>query len=187
MKPQIIKDSLTNFRAYSREATLLAKAFDFLVNQYRPGMKDGRFEIDGEDCYAMVQTYTTVNSREKPFESHELYIDLQYVAAGTETIEHNPIETLTIAEDKRPGSDVILYKKAKGTEIVMNSGDFALFYPRDGHKPGLIHGSAMEVKKVVVKIRIQKENSKIPGAAVRSLAEGRDLQLPSSSESLLSS
>lgn len=149
----MIKDKLANYADYCAKGSLLEKGFAFLADTYRPGMKDGRVEIDGDRCFALIQTYTTFKSADKRFESHKLYADIQYIGSGSETIEYHPVEELKVAEDRTPASDLVFFEDARGTDIVLKAGEFAVFLPQDGHKPCIIHDAPTEVRKVVIKVR----------------------------------
>jgi YhcH/YjgK/YiaL family protein len=148
----MIKDTLANYPDYCADGSLLAKGFEFIRTGYSPDMKPGRVEIDGDRVFALVQGYTSAPSKDKRFESHRLYIDIQYVARGREIAEYLPATELAVAEDQTPKADVIYYHDAEGTDIVLNEGEFAVFFPQDGHKPGVICGTPREIKKVVVKV-----------------------------------
>ena len=60
------------------------KAFDFLKNSDLEHMEVGRYEIDGDDIYAMIQKQTTAAPENKKAESHYKYIDIQYLIRGEE-------------------------------------------------------------------------------------------------------
>ena len=53
------------------------KAFDFLKNSDLEHMEVGRYEIDGDDIYAMIQKQTTAAPENKKAESHYKYIDIR--------------------------------------------------------------------------------------------------------------
>lgn len=52
--------------------------------------------------------------------------------------------------------DAAFYDKAgvAGQEMLVGNGYFAVFFPQDGHKPGLCAGEREAMKKVVVKVKI---------------------------------
>jgi len=118
-------------------------------------LPDGRYPIRGDEVYALVQSYATVPSSEKKYESHRIYADIQFVAAGVETIHYAPTAALTSVTDYDPGKDFQLYADpSDSTPLHLPPGSFAIFLPHDGHKPGCLSGSSCRVKKVVVKVRV---------------------------------
>ena len=55
----------------------------------------------------------------------------------------------------RRAKDFLLYADPDAaTPLHIAPGNFAIFHPHDGHKPGCIHGAARRMKKVVVKVRV---------------------------------
>ena len=64
-----------------------------------------------------------------------------------------PIGLLEIKEDLRPEKDMIFYKESSnGSNIKFTNGDYAIFFPEDGHKPGCALGECSKVRKIVVKV-----------------------------------
>jgi YhcH/YjgK/YiaL family protein len=125
------------------------------LREMDPGIGDGRHAIDGDEVFALVSSYQTGPSTEKRFESHRVYVDLQYVAAGHERILHAPVAALPVETAYDPATDVVFYADPPfASSLLMRPGDLAVFYPGDGHKPGCMAGGRHEVKKVVVKVRV---------------------------------
>ena len=149
----MIADNLENFKVYCAKDSLLEKGFEFLLKKASEGLPNGRMEIEGDQCFAMVSSYTTAKPEDKRWESHNAYIDIQYVVKGNEVVGFLPKGMLKVQEDKTPAADVIFYEQAKGMDIVLKAGDFAVFFPQDGHKPGVIHEKPEQVKKIVVKVK----------------------------------
>ncbi|WP_369461599.1 YhcH/YjgK/YiaL family protein [Thermoclostridium stercorarium] len=67
-------------------ASRFQKAFRFIREFHQNEKEDGRYEIDGNDVYALVQSYTTLPSDQCKWESHDKYIDIQYIVRGKEII-----------------------------------------------------------------------------------------------------
>jgi YhcH/YjgK/YiaL family protein len=149
----MVKDSLLNYKDYCSTGSLLEKGFKFLLEKASPDLADGKYEIAGTDCFALVQSYTTIPALDKKSESHKLYIDIQFMVAGREICGYIPASELKIADDQTPKADLVFYHEASGTDIMLKTGEFGIFYPQDGHKPGVILNSASPVKKIVVKVK----------------------------------
>lgn len=117
---------------------------------------DGRYDIDGDHVYALVQSYTTVAESEKKYESHRRYADIQFIAAGAESILYAPTDALTAVTAYDSQKDFLLYAdpSAPATPLAMPPDTFAIFLPHDGHKPGCVAGSPSPIKKVVIKVRL---------------------------------
>lgn len=120
-----------------------------------PAIADGRHAIEGDDVWALVSSYDTGPATEKRFEAHQVYVDLQYVAAGTERILHAPLETVDVAEPYAEANDITWFAEPPfSSSLLMRTGDLAVFYPEDAHKPGCMAGGRDAVKKIVVKVRL---------------------------------
>ncbi len=152
----MIVDSIENYHYYANNGTALEKGLRFLAETANlSSLKDGRYDIDGLNCYALVQSYETVPPNEKRWESHKDYIDIQFVVSGEEICCYTPTSTLLVEEDLTPKTDLIFYKQsALGVNIPLGAGSFAIFYPHDGHKPGVQSSinMALPVKKIVIKV-----------------------------------
>ena len=122
---------------------------------FDPATADGRHAIDGDDVFAIVSTYATGAATEKRFETHRVYVDLQYVASGAERILHAPAAGLTVETPYDESNDIAFYAEPKASSsLLMRAGDLAIFHPADAHKPGCMAGGRDEVRKVVVKVRL---------------------------------
>lgn len=150
----MITDLLEQWRRYTSLSPRFAAAFEFL--EELPGNQpDGRFEIDGDHCFALVQSYTTKPSAQAMFEAHRRYIDIQFIQAGRETILWSPLAALTqVTQPYAAEKDVSFFANPpQWTPINLCAGQFAIFFPEDGHAPGIEYGGLVEVRKTVIKIR----------------------------------
>ncbi len=151
----MIVNALKNAAQYESIHPRFAKAFAFLRQHDFTSMEPCRIEIDGTDLYALVQSYNTMNAAEKKWETHRNYVDIQYVAFGTEIMGWAPEDSLEPAGDYNPEKDVRFYQDgAPFTPVRLEAGTFAILLPEDIHKPGCAAGMSEPVIKVVVKVRI---------------------------------
>lgn len=150
----MILDQLSHHKTYLGLGPRFVASFGWLAN-FKPETADGRIDIDGDNVFALVQSYDTAPPAEKKYEAHRLYADLQYIAAGTETIHYAPFDRLQTAKPYDPEKDYLLYSDpAVVTALHLGPGSFAIFHPADAHKPGCIDGAICRMKKVVIKIRL---------------------------------
>ena len=151
----MILDKLENQDLYVSTNNNLKKAFDFLLNNNIEELADGKYEIDSDNVFALVQSYTTKQEDNNKWESHEKYIDIQYVVKGNETIMWTPVEQLNVEEDYSEERDVTFYKNdSHSTKLNLKNNYFCILFPEDGHKPGCIFDEPMKIKKVVLKIKV---------------------------------
>ena len=134
------------------------------VNQ-RAGIAQGAVEVGQQQAQSQyrhtekIDMFRFVLLPQRRAEKHNQYIDVQYVAQGSETIWFTPlteanVETENLAEE----NDVIFYDDPKEKNCaVLNAGDFAIFFPWELHRPNCANGCCGEgeithVQKIVVKV-----------------------------------
>ena len=76
----MIVDVIKNRNTYLKMGDKFNKAFEFIENYMINELPIGRYTILDEDVYAMVQSYETSEDSQKSWETHNRYIDLQFVA-----------------------------------------------------------------------------------------------------------
>jgi len=106
------------------------------------------------DIFAIEQSYNTRQLEGSLFESHIKYIDFQFIVSGEEIIEVVHTDLLEVNSEYNEEGDYSLYKTGpNSSKIIMQRGDLSIFFPKDGHMPGIQRGEIPEkVLKVVVKI-----------------------------------
>lgn len=129
----------------------LAKALDYLAANDFSAIEPGRYDIDGDTVFALVQRYETKPRNEGGWEAHRRYIDVQYVADGIETLGFAHIDGLTETQAYSEENDVLLLAGA-GDYVTARGGTFIIFYPEDAHRPCLAFENPAPVLKVVVKV-----------------------------------
>ncbi|MDB6167211.1 MAG: hypothetical protein JWM88_75 [Verrucomicrobia bacterium] len=149
----MIFDQLANAALYANLGPRFALGLKF-IREFNPAAPDGRVSLDGDDVYALVQSYVPTPAAGRPFESHRVYVDLQYVAVGEEIIQYSPLPALTVTTPYSAANDAALYSGADSFPLYFSPGSFAFLFPTDGHKPCCLWRSNERVKKVVVKIRL---------------------------------
>lgn len=153
----MIFENIKNKKDYTSVNTKFKAAFDFLTKTDLNLIQVGRYEIDGKNIYALVQEYMTESADKRRFEAHEKYIDIQYIIHGKEIIGYFPVEALTLQEDKLQERDAAFYKNVSGyTELTLSVGDYGIFFPEDAHKPCCEVLKPSHVKKIVIKVCVNK-------------------------------
>lgn len=131
-----------------------AKALAFLRRADISSLPDWKYEIDGDRVFAMAQRYGTLPEKEPRFEAHRKYIDVQFMAAGSEIIGWAPLSLMEITEAYDAGKDVCFgtVKPGLWTPVRLEAGQLAVLYPEDAHAPRLAAGAPSAAVKVVVKV-----------------------------------
>jgi biofilm protein TabA len=151
----MIADTLEQHHRYHSLSSRFAAAFAFL-EKLPADIPEGRHDIDGDNCFALVQSYATRPSSQIPFEAHRQYIDIQFVLAARETLLWAPLAALTsVTQPYVADKDIAFFAHPPHwIPIKLCAGQFAIFFPADGHAPGVECGGPAEVRKVVIKVRV---------------------------------
>ena len=148
----MIIDKLSNLEFYKGLNEQLYKGLTFLKENDFASLLAGRYEIEGDAVFALVQEYETHLPEECRWEAHYTYTDIQYVVEGSEKMGWKVLDDVVKTED-RPEDDVY-FLDAEGDHFVLHAGQFAVFAPQDAHRPGLAVDGTAPIKKVVVKVKM---------------------------------
>ncbi len=151
----MIYDSLSRFDFYFNEQAndKIYKALKFACD-FDLHADEGRYEIDGDDIYAIVAEYQSKPISELRFEAHKKYIDIQIVLAGEELLGVADVNSLSVEEAYSTEKDVAFYCQPKiYTSVLLKPGLFAVLYPHDAHQPGMMTNESCNVRKLVIKIK----------------------------------
>jgi biofilm protein TabA len=129
-------------------------ALAYLRNTDFSKMEVGRYSLDGESMFAIVQTPLTQTWESGKPEFHARYIDIQYLLEGEELIGYAIAnDTLAKTHDQLVERDIAFVAPINGeSKLYLTPGMFAIFYPGELHKPCRAINQAMTIKKVVIKI-----------------------------------
>lgn len=152
----MILDKITSFEKYKNVIPRFDKIADYLERSDLENLADGKYEIDGDNVYLLIQEYETKNEKEKKWESHKKYIDIQIIINGVECMGHSMINHLCVSENYNDEKDIIFYEepRKRSSMLVIRDKEFCVFYPEDGHKPGYYIDRPGNVKKAVIKVRL---------------------------------
>lgn len=148
----MVLDKIENYKLYEKISERLALGFKFLKETDLSQIESGKYTIEGENIFALVQEYNTKSRAEGKPESHFKYIDIQYIISGIECIGFTSL-TDQIHVYKNLENDIAFYE-CNSTLLTLSEGMFAVFFPNDVHMPGIQSGEIAKVRKVVVKVLI---------------------------------
>ena len=150
----MIYDNIDNLETYAGISEDIRLGLEWL-RDVNPDIEKGVYELSSR-VKAIVSEYTTKEVNENGFEAHRDYIDIQYLLKGSEKIFCLPLEYLKETKAYKAEIDAAFYEgvKVSAQELLIGNGYFAIFYPHDGHMPGLCFEASKHVKKVVVKVKI---------------------------------
>ena len=150
-----------NIHAKETEAAYtpaIRKALDILRNTDVSEMNHGKYTIDGDKLILQINEITTGPKETKRPEVHRQYIDVQYMVHGHELIGFYPrYEDGGVLEDNLDRNDVLFYKERSDVHEIMlpmTDGCYAIFFPEDIHRPCCMMDTPEDVKKIVLKVRV---------------------------------
>ena len=146
----MIIDKIENAGLYYNLGERIKKSFNYITQTNLKNLQPGKYEIDGENIFALVSEYETKLESEGKLEAHRKYIDIQYVISGEELMGYVPLGNQQILEPYKEENDIVFFKGDKSFTKV-SAGMFAIFFPEDVHMPGILAGQKSPVKKLVIK------------------------------------
>ena len=148
----MIFDTLKNVDNYKGLGRVYT-ALKFLAETDFTKIDLGRYELQGDDIFYMVQSYDT-DPDKTISEAHKKYIDIQYMVEGEEIIGVADISSEKELAEAKEENDVWFYN-CKTELLVLSAGKYMVLYPNDLHCPGVAtNGTAMTCRKVVVKVKV---------------------------------
>lgn len=150
----MILDSLNNTEKVERLHPLFKKAFDYIKATDFSKMEDGQYELDGARLFISLVSLTGKDKKEAAIETHKKYIDIQLPLLGVEKIGWKPgcelqEESIPYNEEK----DIAFYVDRPTAFTKIYPGQFAVYFPEDGHAPGIGEGN---IRKVIVKVQVEE-------------------------------
>ena len=136
----------------------LGKALHYIRDARTANLADGRYEVEGEQVYALVQSYQTIPmDANAKYEAHRKYIDIQFILAGREVMGWAPLEKMTVTKAYSEEKDVCngTCRMDEATAVKVDAGEAAIFFPSDAHAPKLAYGEPGGIKKIVMKVMVE--------------------------------
>lgn len=149
-----IQDSLANVGAYAKLGKYFGRAVAFLGRKDLRNLPNGRYELDGEDAFAMVQEATL-----KPWgtgrpEVHHEYFDIQVPLSGEEIIGVGRFDS-SVPGEFDEGKDIGFYDGIAVEPLLLRPEEFVILYPNTcAHAPCCSEDAAgTPIRKIVIKVR----------------------------------
>ncbi|MDD3321603.1 MAG: YhcH/YjgK/YiaL family protein [Paludibacter sp.] len=148
----MILDSLENAGLYESVHPRFKQAFDFLRSTDLVALPTGKIELDGKNLFVSVVEITGKTATEARMETHNNYIDIQIPVSTSETMGWIAGKNLkTVTDSYNPDKDISFFADKATNFLRLNPLEFAIFFPTDGHQPGILDGT---IKKVIIKVLV---------------------------------
>jgi biofilm protein TabA len=146
----MIIDSIESASLYIKTHAGFKAAFDFLEKTDLSSIIEGRYPIKDQDVFAIVST-SEGRGKTTDLEAHKKYIDIQFIAEGTETMGWKPVkECLSLLKPYDASKDIEFYSDTPQNYVETAQNQFCIFFPQDAHAP--LSGTGT-VKKIVIKVK----------------------------------
>jgi len=150
----LIYDIREHLEQYKGLSANMDCAIDYILKTDFSKMAAGKYPVDGDRVFALVQSPTTYPKEQAKWEAHNAYIDIQYLLDGEEIIGSQKTGFLKIAEPFREGNDIAFYyDNREGFFPVLKPGTFVVCFPTDAHMPLICPNKPQKIKKVVMKVK----------------------------------
>lgn len=147
----MIVDTLENLEKYASLNPLFPQAIEFLKSHDLQRMETGKTELKGKDLLVNIAQTNPKCKEEAKLETHNEYIDIQIPLSGTEIMGYTPASDCTPTDALyNVDKDITFFEGLADTYVAVKPGMFAIFFPQDGHAPGITPDG---VKKVIVKVK----------------------------------
>jgi YhcH/YjgK/YiaL family protein len=148
----MIIDKTQNYCNYNFSNRKISKALKIILNTDFRNKESGKYEIEGDELYYIVNEYRTKSEFETIPELHKKYIDIQFISEGTERIGYAPYSRQKVFKKYNIENDIAFYK-SKMSYITLSKGMFAIINTMELHQPGILLKEPEYVKKIVFKVR----------------------------------
>ncbi len=153
----MIIDNVDNVQLYADMHPSIIRALNYLRNTDFTKLQNGKYDIAGDEIFSIVNDYTTKNLEDCRLEAHRKYIDIHFMAKGSELIGYSLFNNQEAATEYDEANDFILYCGDKNY-LKLEEKMFVIFFPSDLHMPGLVIENPSKVRKVVVKVKVPEIN-----------------------------
>ena len=149
----MIYDSIAHLEVYRNVHPGVYRGLRLLAETDFSQLEDKWHEVDGDELYFLLQSYETQPSNPTP-ETHEKYIDIQFLLSGEEALDVGALEDMTAVVETIPQRDLRYHTGPVPTRVVLTPGKFAVLFPGDAHAPNIALGEPVHCRKVVVKVKV---------------------------------
>lgn len=145
----MVIDNLKNLRDYASLNPLFAKAIDYIETTDLKALEPGKIVLVENELIVNVNEIGPKTKEQAKLETHNEYIDIQIPLTCVEQMGYTQRADLPEAEYDAV-KDLTLYEGLADDYLTVKPGMFTLFFPSDGHAPGI---TPTGLKKIIVKVK----------------------------------
>lgn len=145
----MVIDSLKNMRDYESLNPLFGKAFDYIEQTDLNALEPGKIVLIENELIVNVSQIPPKTKEEAKLETHNEYVDIQVPISDVEVMGYT--RRADLPETEYDASiDMALYDGEAESYFTVKPGMFTLFFPEDGHAPGI---TPVGLKKIIIKVK----------------------------------
>lgn len=149
----MIFDTLANAARYTPLHELFPRAFEFLRDTDLMALAPGRYPIEGESLFAIIEATSGRRREEAKLECHRRYIDIQFVLEGSDEMGWKALsDCREPLADYAAEKDIQFFRDAPASWVITPPGAFCIFFPEDAHAPLVGIG---DIRKVILKVAVE--------------------------------
>lgn len=145
----MVIDNLKNMRDYESLHPLFKKAFDYIEQTDLGALELGKVVLIEDELFVNVLQWGPKTKEEAKLETHNEYIDIHVPISDAEVMGYTQRCDLPAATYDA-AVDMTLYEGLATDYITVKPGMFTLFFPGDGHAPGI---TPTGLKKIIIKVK----------------------------------
>ncbi len=134
----------------------IVRALEALQNMDLLSMEPGRYELEGDKLFCLIQDVEPRSVEESQPEAHRSHADIQIPLTASERYGFSlPQAGLAATDDRLETSDIAFYAEP-ANEFFMDlaPGAFAVFLPKELHRPCVAIKDKAIFRKAVVKVHV---------------------------------
>ena len=144
----MVVDKIENLKNYVSLNPLFAKVVEYFESTDLLAQEVGKVKLQGDDLVINFQQAKAKTKEEARLETHNRFIDIQIPLDGVELMGYTPRADLK-EEEYNAEKDITFFEGLAESYFTVKPGMFAIFFPQDGHAPGITETG---VKKIIVKV-----------------------------------
>ena len=145
----MIIDKLANAKMYEGLHPRLKLGLQYLQENDLNAIPVGKYEIEGDKVFLLIQEYETKLEEQGRYESHYQYTDIQCMVEGGERMGYTQMGNMELVEEDKEHDNK--FYEGQGDYFHVNAGCFAIFTPNDIHVAGICVDEPKKIKKALIK------------------------------------
>ena len=134
----MVVDRLENIEKYASLNPLFAQAIEFLKSHDLNALEVGKTELKGKELLVNVAQTKPKTKEDAKLETHRDFIDIQIPLSGTEIMGYTAAKRLRSGRCSLQCRERYYFLSGLAESYIeVKPGMFAIFFPQDGHAPGI--------------------------------------------------